>query len=101
MRMLLEVKFPNFRFNDAVRDGSVGQKMHDILAELKPEAVYFTERDGLRGVILLVNLADATQVPMYAEPFFLQFDATVAFHIVMSPEELQRSGLAELGKKWA
>ncbi len=101
MRLLLEIKFPNFRFNDAVRDGSVGQKMRNILDELKPEAVYFTERDGLRGVILLVNLTEAAQVPKYAEPFFLLFDATVEFHIVMSPEDLQRSGLAELGKKWA
>ncbi len=101
MRMLLEVRFPHTEFNDAVRDGSVGQKLGRILDEIKPEAVYFTELYGQRGAIMIVNVDDPTQIPKFAEPFFLLFEADVELHIVMSPEDLQHAGLEELGKKWA
>ena len=72
-----------------------------ILAETKPEAVYFTEYDGRRGAIMIVDVADPSKVPALAEPWFLSFNADVTFHIVMSPEDLGRAGLDALGKKWA
>ena len=63
MRMLLNVKIPHAEFNKAVRDGSVGNKIRRILEDAKPEAVYFTEQDGYRGAILIIDLADPSQVP--------------------------------------
>ena len=51
MRMLLNVKFPHAEFNQAVRDGTVGQKVRRILEDTKPEAVYFTEQNGQRAAI--------------------------------------------------
>ena len=101
MRMLVEVRMPHAEFNEAVRDGSAGQKLGRILDELKPEAVYFTELKGHRGAILIVNVDDPAQIPRVSEPFFLLFNADVKFHIVMSPDDLKRAGLEELGKKWA
>ncbi len=101
MRMLLQVKIPHEAFNAAVRDGSVGGKMKQILEETKPEAVYFTEYDGQRGAIMIINLNDPSEVPKFAEPWFLSFNADVQFHIAMSPEDLGRAGLEKLGKKWA
>jgi hypothetical protein len=101
MRMLVHVKFPHEPFNAAVRDGSVGKTMERILGEMKPEAVYFTEYDGRRGAIMIVDVADASRVPALAEPWFLSFNADVSFHLVMSPEELGRAGLDAIGKKWA
>jgi hypothetical protein len=100
MRMIMQVKLPLEPFNSAVKDGSVERKMGRILEETKPEAAYFTELDGHRGGILIVNVSDPSKVPFYAEPWFLEFNAEVAFHIVMSPEDLGKAGLAELGKKW-
>ena len=101
MRMLMQAKIPHAKFNAAVKDGTVGQKIQRILEESKPEAVYFTEYDGRRGVILIVNVDSPSKVPVLAEPWFLVFDADVQFHIVMSPEELGRSGLEVIAKKWA
>ena len=101
MRMLLKVTFPHAEFNEAVRKGNVAQKMHRILEDAKPEAVYFTEQNGQRGAILIIDLPDPSKVPTFAEPWFLEFNAKVEFHVVMSPDELQRAGLEELGKKWA
>jgi hypothetical protein len=101
MRMLLRVKFPIEPFNTAVRDGSIEKKMQHILEELKPEAAYFTEIQGHRGAILIVNLDDPSKVPGLAEPWFLQFNAECEFHIVMTPADLAKGGLDKLGKKWA
>lgn len=101
MRMLLNVKFPHEPFNKAVMDGSVGPKVRRILEETKAEAVYFTEQNGQRSAILIVDVADPSKVPALAEPWFLTFDANVEFRIVLTPDELQTAGLEELGKKWA
>jgi hypothetical protein len=101
MRMLLQVRIPHQEFNAAVRDGSVEGKMKRILDETKAEAVYFTEYEGQRGAIMIINIDDPSEVPKFAEPWFLSFNADVQFHIVMTPEELGRAGLAEIGKKWS
>ncbi len=101
MRMLLQVKIPHDRFNAAVRDGSAGPKLSRILEETKPEAVYFTERDGQRGAVMIVEMADPSKIPTFAEPWFLTFNADVEFQLVMTPEDLKRADLDALGKKWS
>ena len=101
MRMLLHAKFPHEPFNTMVRKGTVGATMQKILEAAKPEAVYFSEFDGRRGAILIVEVADATKVPGFAEPWFLAFNADVSFHIVMSPDDLMKSVIDAIGKKWA
>lgn len=101
MRMLVQAKIPHEPFNTAVRNGTAGKTIQRILDEIKPEAVYFTEYGGLRSAIMIVDLADPSNVPRLAEPWFLSFNADVEFHIVMSPEDLSRAGLDALGKKWA
>jgi hypothetical protein len=99
--MLVQVKIPHKEFNAAVKAGSVGGKIKRILEETKPEAVYFTEYNGQRGAIMIVDLADPSKVPSVSEPWFLSFNADVEFHIAMTPEDLGQAGLDELGKKWA
>jgi hypothetical protein len=100
MRMLLTIRLPHETFNAAVRDGSAGLKTKAILDETKPEAVYFTEMDGRRTIVMISELENPSMVPAMAEPWFLTFNADVEFHIVMSPEELQQAGLDKLGEKW-
>lgn len=101
MRMLMQVKIPHVEFNAAVKDGSVDGTMKRILDDAKPEAVYFIEYGGQRGAIMIIDVADPSRVPSFAEPWFLAFNANVELHIVMSPDDLGRAGLEELGKKWA
>ncbi len=101
MRMLLDVRIPHEAFNAAVRDGSAGEKLKRILEATKPEAVYFTERNGHRGATMIVNLDDPSKIPTFAEPWFLTFNADVEFRVAMTPEDLARAGLDALGKKWA
>jgi hypothetical protein len=101
MRMLLQVNFPHQPFNAAVKDGTAAKKMNRILDDAKPEAVYFTEIDGQRCALLVVNVEDASKIPTYAEPWFLTFGADIKFRPVMTPDDLARAGLDALGKKWS
>jgi hypothetical protein len=101
MKMLLDVTIPNEPFNSLVRQGAAGKKLAEILDAIKPEAAYFTEQDGKRGAVLVVDLANASKIPSLAEPFYLSFNAEVKFRVMMAPEDLKKSGLDALGKKWA
>jgi len=100
MRFLMKVSLPDEPFNNFVKNGSAGEKMQQILTELKPEAAYFIEMNGLRTGILIVNLDNTSEMPAKAEPWFLLFDAKVEFHPAMLPEDLAKSGLEAIGKKW-
>jgi hypothetical protein len=101
MRMMLLISVPHESFNAAVKDGTAGQKLGRIIDDAKPEAIYFTEQHGARGAIMIVDLADPSKIPALAEPWFLTFNARVEFRVVMSPDDLQKAGLDELGKKWS
>ena len=100
MRMLMHLHFPLEPFNSAVRDGTAGEKIQRIMEAIKPEAAYFSEQHGQRGGILVVNVDSPSDVPRLAEPFFLTFEAEVEFRICMTPEDLGRAGLDELGQEW-
>jgi len=101
MRMLMNVKIPHQPFNAAVKDGTVGAKLNRILEAIKPEAVYFTEQNGQRGAVLIVDLPDASKIPVLAEPWFLTFQTDVEFRIAMTPDDLKRSGIDGMGKQWS
>lgn len=101
MKLLLTVEFPLEPFNSLVRNGKVGEIIGRILETIKPETAYFTEQDGKRGGIFVINVQTASEVPSFAEPFFLNFQADCRFRTLMSPQDVQKAGLEELGKKWA
>jgi hypothetical protein len=100
MKMLLEVQFPHEPFNALVRSGEVGNVIGRVLEEIRPEAVYFTESHGHRSGLFLLDVKEASDVPKFAEPFFLKFNAECRFRIVMDPEQLRKAGLEDIGKKW-
>lgn len=98
--MLLNITLPHAPFNAAVKDGTVGQKLSSILEATKPEAVYFTEQNGQRGAVLIVDLPDPSKLPALVEPWMLVFQGDMDLRPVMTPDDLKRAGLEELGKKW-
>lgn len=100
MKMLLTAEFPLEPFNSLVRSGKVGEIIGRILETIKPEAAYFTEQNGKRCGIFVIDVKKSSDVPSFSEPFFLNFDASCKFRIAMSPEDLGNAGLEALGKKW-
>ncbi len=92
MRFLLKVNIPVESGNTAARAGKLGATIQSILADLKPEAVYFTDSNGQRTAFIFLDMQDASQIPGIAEPWFLAFNATIEIHPVMIPDDLARAG---------
>ncbi len=92
MRFLLKVSIPVETGNKAAKAGKLGSTIQSILEEQKPEAVYFAEDKGLRTGYLFIDMKDASQIPFFAEPWFLAFNANIEFHPVMLPEDLAKAG---------
>ncbi len=91
MRFLLKVNIPVEAGNKAAKDGKLGETIQSILAELKPEAVYFTDDKGQRTGYIFFDMHGASQIPAIAEPWFLSFNAYVEIHPVMVPEDLMKA----------
>jgi hypothetical protein len=100
MRMLMTVKLPNTEFNAAVRYGSASKTLERILEQCAAEAVYFTEMQGQRTALLVVNVDSPGQIPRLAEPWFLSFNASVEFKVAMTPDDIRKVGLEDLGRSW-
>jgi hypothetical protein len=94
MRFLVKVNIPVEAGNRAAKAGTLGTAIQTILADLKPEAVYFTDDHGQRTALLFLDMQDASQIPAIAEPWFLAFNASIEIHPVMVPEDLSRAGSA-------
>ena len=87
MRFLLKVNIPVEPGNAAAKAGKLGATIKSILADLKPEAVYFTDDNGQRAGFIFLEMEDASQIPAIAEPWFLAFNASVEIHPVMRADE--------------
>ncbi|MGD0663712.1 MAG: hypothetical protein ABSD38_37225 [Syntrophorhabdales bacterium] len=94
MRFLLKVNIPVETGNAAAKAGRLEGTIQSILADLKPEAVYFTDDKGQRTAFIFLDMKDASQIPAIAEPWFLAFNAHVEMHPVMVPEDLAKAGPA-------
>ena len=93
MRMLMRVIIPNETGNAAVRKGTLESTIKKILADLKPEAVYFVATDsGERCGLIFFDMKDSSELPGVAEPWFLAFNAAVEIHPVMVPDDLFKAG---------
>jgi hypothetical protein len=101
MKMIVNIKFPHEPFNTLVKNGTAGEIIGRIIDDVKPESIYFTEQNGTRGAVAVIEVEDSSRIPFFAEPFFLNFNADCEFRIAMSPEDLKNAGLNELGRKWS
>ncbi len=91
MRCLLTVSIPVEAGNAAISDGSLPKTIESILADMKPEAAYFTAVAGKRTGLIFFDLKDTSEIPAIAEPWFLAFDAEVRVDPTMNLEDLKRA----------
>ena len=100
MKMLVNVILPIEPFNSLVRSGKAGEILGRIIDDIQPESIYFSEQEGCRGAVMVVDVLDASQIPAIAEPWFLNFEASCEFRIAMTPDDLMKADLAKLAEKW-
>jgi len=92
MRMMLRFSIPVETGNEAVRNGTLGATLQGILAEIKPEAAYFTEENGERTGYVFFDMNKSSELPAIAEPFFLAFNAKITVRPAMTPQDLADAG---------
>ena len=94
MRFLVKVNIPVEAGNEAAKAGKLGTTIQSILADQKPEAVYFTDEKGQRTAFLFLEMQETSEIPGIAEPWFLALNASIEIHPVMVPEDLAKAGSA-------
>lgn len=94
MRFMLKVNIPVETGNAAAKAGKLGTIIQAILADLKPEAAYFTDNDGQRAGFIFFDMQDASQIPAIAEPWLQSFNAGIELHPVMIPDDLAKAASA-------
>ena len=94
MRFLVKANMPVEAANALAKSGKLGETIRSIVEELKPEAAYFGDNNGMRTAFLVLEMTDAAQIPAIAEPFFLALNAQIEIHPVMTLEDLGRAGSA-------
>jgi hypothetical protein len=89
MRVMLKVQIPVEHGNAAIAGGSLPSIIEQAAADLQPEAMYFTEEDGLRTGLFFFDMPDSTYLPFAAERFFTGLNAKLTVRPVMNLEDLQ------------
>jgi hypothetical protein len=86
-----------------IKEGRLGEIMASILEDLQPEAAYFTDVEGTRGGVLIVDMEEASRLPAVVEPLLLGVGATLRVQPVMTPEDLRGAAgeaLQEMGQRY-
>ena len=96
MRMMARICIPVEPGNQGIKDGTLPKVIQGAAERWKPEAMYFTAFGGKRTAIIVFDLPDSSQIPVFAEPFFMELQAEVELAPVMNGDDLQKglSGLA-------
>jgi hypothetical protein len=97
MRTMITVTIPVEGGNKAIKEGTIEKTLGEFMQTHKPEAAYFTARNGTRTMYFVVDLKDASLLPVIAEPFFGGLNASVDFVPAMNLEELKK-GLEAMQK---
>ncbi len=96
MRVMARISMPVEPANQAIKDGKLGAVIQQATDRWHPEATYFTTFEGRRTAYMIFNLPDPSDIPPFAEPFFMNFQAEVELAPVMDAADLQK-GLSQLG----
>jgi hypothetical protein len=91
MHFLIRATIPNAAGNRMVK-GDMQALMDKAMADIRPEAAYFTADKGQRTMYFVVNLESPSDMVRTAETLWLAVEADVEIMPVMTPEEFASAG---------
>lgn len=89
MRTLVRISMDVERSNEAIRAGTLAELIEKTRAQLNPESAYFFADHGRRSAQFVFDLADSSEIPAIAEPWFMYTGANVEFFPVMNADDLK------------
>jgi hypothetical protein len=91
MRVLVRAMIPTVAGNKMVKDPNFLKNLEEYLQKFNCEAAYFTEVNGSRTMVLILDLPSAEMIPAIVEPLFQGFDANVEIHPAMNLDDLKKA----------
>ena len=67
------------------------KNLEDYIKKFNCEASYFTEVNGNRTMVLVLDLPCSDMIPAIAEPLFQGFDANLEIHPAMNLDDLKKA----------
>ncbi|MDF3291476.1 hypothetical protein [Streptomyces silvisoli] len=77
MRTLMTIQIEAEAGSRALESGTLRETLRRLAERVRPEAAYAFYADGVRTVLLVFDLRDATQLPAVTEPLFRELQARV------------------------
>ena len=91
MRVLVRAMIPTVAGNKMVKDPNFLKNLEEYLQKFNCEAAYFTEVNGSRTMVLILDLPSTDMIPAIVEPLFQGFDANVEIHPAMNLDDLKKA----------
>ena len=91
MRILMRVAIPVDAGNEAIVNGKLMSVVQTFTEQHKPEAAYFYADDnGQRCCAMVLDMKDASEIPVIAEPLFAGLNARLQLLPVMNADDLKK-----------
>ena len=89
MRFLIQAKIPTEAGNLMLQDPNLLNKLQTYISKVKAEATYFFEEEGDRVAAFIVDIPQASEIPVLIEPLYSGMGARVELHPVMTFDDLK------------
>ena len=89
MRVLIRAMIPTAAGNKMVKDPNLLKSIEDYTRKFSCEASYFTEVNGNRTMVFVLDLPSTDMIPAIVEPLFQKFEANVEVHPAMNLDDLK------------
>ena len=91
MRVLVRAIIPTTAGNKMVKDPNFLKTIEDYTKKFNCEAAYFTEVNGNRTMVFVLDLQSPEMIPAIAEPLFQEYEANVEIHPAMNLDDLKKA----------
>ena len=91
MRVIVRAMIPTVAGNKMIEDPNFLKNLEDYIKKFNCEASYFTEVNGNRTMVFVLDLPSSDMIPAIAEPLFQRYEANVEIHPAMNLEDLKKA----------